>query len=103
MKTNSFETSLSDHHHMTHAIFKTKFKKFEPKKSIYRNFIQYDSDQFKLDIFNSMFAMRFHAAFENSFLSILDKHAPKKTKTLKWSQKPHFNENLWKQIMIRPV
>ena len=57
MKTNSFETGLSDHDHMIHAIFKTKFEKFEPKKSIYRNFIQYDSDQFKLDIFNNISAM----------------------------------------------
>ena len=60
MKKNSFETDLSDHHHaifIIHAIFKTKFEKFEPKKSIYRNFIQYGSDQFKLDIFNNISAM----------------------------------------------
>ena len=36
MKTNSFEAGLSDHHHMVHAILKTKFEKFEPKKSVYR-------------------------------------------------------------------
>ena len=103
MKTNSFETGLSDHHHMIYTILKTKFEKFEPKKSIYRNFKQYDSDQFKLDIFNSMSAMRTHAAFENNFVSILDKHAPRKTKILRGNQNPHFNENLQKQIMIRHV
>ena len=103
MKTNSFETGLSDHHHMIYTILKTKFEKFEPKKSIYRNFKQYDSDQFKLDIFNSMSAMRTHAAFENNFVSIFDKHAPKKTKILRGNQNPHFNENLQKQIMIRHV
>ena len=103
MKTNSFETGLSDHHHMIYTILKTKFEKFEPKKSIYRNFKQYDSDQFKLDIFNSMSAMRTHAAFENNFVSIFDKHAPRKTKILRGNQNPHFNENLQKQIMIRHV
>ena len=36
IKTNSVEAGLSDHHHMIHAILKTKFEKFEPKKSIYR-------------------------------------------------------------------
>ena len=36
MKTNSVEAGLSDHHHMIHSILKTKFEKFEPKKSIYR-------------------------------------------------------------------
>ena len=45
MKTNSFGTGLSDHHHMIYTILKTKFEKFEPKKSIYRNIKQYDSDQ----------------------------------------------------------
>ena len=33
------------------TVFETKFENFEPKKLIYRNFKQYDSDQFKLDIF----------------------------------------------------
>ena len=34
MKTNSFETGLSDHHHMIYTILKTKFEKFEPKKEV---------------------------------------------------------------------
>ena len=52
-----------------------------------------------MDIFNSMSALRTHAAFENNFVSILDKYAPKKTKILLGDQKLHFNKNLWKQIM----
>ena len=48
---------------------------FEPKKLIYSNFKQY-LDQFKLDIFNSKSALRTDAAFENNFVSILDKQAP---------------------------
>ena len=54
-----------------------------------------------MDICNSMSAVRTHAAFEKNFVSILDKHAPKKTKILRGNQKPHFNKNLRKQIMIR--
>ena len=88
-------------HHMINAILKTKFEKFEPKKSIYRNFKQYDSEQFKLDICNSMFPMRTHAAFEKKFNLVLGKHAAKKTKILQGNQSPYFNKNLWKQIMIR--
>ena len=53
MKTNSFKTGLSDHHHMIYTILKTKFEKFEPKKLIYRNFKQFDSEQFKLNICKS--------------------------------------------------
>ena len=63
VRTNSLKTGLSDHH-MINAILKTKFEKFEPKKSIYRNFKQYDREQFKLDIRNSMSPMRTHTAFE---------------------------------------
>ena len=50
MKTNSFETALSDDHHMIHTFRKAKFEKFEPKKLIYHNFKQFDIDEFKLDI-----------------------------------------------------
>ena len=77
-KANSVETDLSDHDHMIYTMLKTIFETFEPKKSIYRNFKQYDSHQLKLDIFNSMSAMRTHAAFNNNFVSILCRHAPKK-------------------------
>ena len=44
-----------------------------------------------------MSAMRTHAAFENNFLSILDRHTPKKTKILPENQKPRFDKNLPKQ------
>ena len=63
-----------------YIILKIKFENFERNKLIYHNFKQYDIEQLMLDIFNSMSAMRTHAAFENNFVSILDKHAPKKTK-----------------------
>ena len=63
VRTKSLKTGLSDHH-MIYAIFKPKFEKFEPEKSIYRNFKQYDREQFKLDIRKSMSPMRTHAAFE---------------------------------------
>ena len=83
MKTNSFESGLSDHHHMIYTVLKTKFEKFKPKKSIYQNFKRHYSDKFKLNIFNSMSATRTYAAFKNKFISILDKHAPMKTKNLR--------------------
>ena len=45
--------------------------------------------------------MRTNATFKNNFGSILDRHAPKKTKKLRKNKKTYFNKNLWKQIMIR--
>ena len=58
LKINSFETGLSDYHHMIYSILKTKFGKLELKKLIYRSFKQFDSDQHKLDFCNSMNAVR---------------------------------------------
>ena len=83
METNSFETGLSDHHHLIYTILKTKFEKFEPNKLIFRNFKKFYSDQFKMDICNSMSDVRTHAAIENNFVLILDKHALKKAKILR--------------------
>ena len=67
MMTNSFESGLTDRSQIYYS--QNKIWKFEPKKLIQRNIKQYDSDQFKLDIFNSMSAMRIHAAFENNFFN----------------------------------
>ena len=92
MKTNSFETGLSDHHHM--ILYYSQNKIIKKKKSIYRNFKQCDSGRFKLDILNSMSSIRIHLAFENNFVSILDKYVSKKTKILRGNQKPNFNKNL---------
>ena len=70
-------------------IRKTKFEKFEPNKLIYRNFKQLDLN------------WRTQAAFENNFVYILDKHAPKNIKVLRENLKKHFNKNLRKQMMTR--
>ena len=75
MKINSFETGLSDHHHMIYTILKTKLKKNEPKKLIDCNLKQFDCDQFELDICNSMSAARSHVSFEDNFVSSLDKES----------------------------
>ena len=44
---------------------------------------------------------RTQAAFENNFVYILDKHAPKKTKVLRENEKKHFDKNLRKEMMTR--
>ena len=58
MATNCFETALSDDHHMMYTFLKTKFEKFEPKKLIYLNLKQLDTDEFKFDIYDGMSATR---------------------------------------------
>ena len=67
MKTIFFETVSSKHHHMVYTILKIKSQTFEPKKLTYPNFRQFGSDQFKLNICNSMSAVKTQAAFQNGF------------------------------------
>ena len=88
---------------ITYTILKTKFENFEPKKLIYRNLKQCESDQFKLDMFNSMDAMRNHVAFKNNFVSVLNKHAPRKIIFFREIQKPHFNKNLREQMISKSI
>ena len=38
MKTQSFETGFSDHHHLIYTILKTTYSKVPPKKLVYRNY-----------------------------------------------------------------
>ena len=68
MTTNSLETDWVII--IIYTILKTKLEGFEPKKLIYHNFKQYDNEQLRLDLFNSMSAMRTHEAFQNNFASI---------------------------------
>ena len=63
------------------------------KEIISRNFKRFGSDKLKLDISNSMSAVSTHAAFENNFVSILDKYAPGENK--------NFYEGIKRLILIR--
>ena len=90
MKTNSFEAGLSDHYHLIHAILKTKFEKFEPKKSIYRI-----SNSMVVTSLNWMFSIicllwEPMQPLKIIFVSILDKHAAKKTKNITMESKTPF-------------
>ena len=49
MNTCSFETELSDHHHLIYSVMKTTFKSEEPKKLIYRTYSNFSSECFKDD------------------------------------------------------
>ena len=42
--TQSFETGLSDHHHMVYTMLKTTFQKSEPKQFFYRDFRIFKND-----------------------------------------------------------
>ena len=80
--TTSYETGLSDHHHMILTMLKTTFQQKEPKCFSYRDYKTFVFEISKVIFRKPYRAARAHMmhAFGNYFTSILNKHAPKKEK-----------------------
>ena len=89
--TQSFETGLSDHHHMVYTMLKTTFQKSEPKQLIYRDFKNFYFESFKNYLLEKMITCdRSFDEFNRKFTVVLNKHAPKKKKWLRGNQKLHI-------------
>ena len=101
--SSSVETGLSDHHHLTFSMMKTKLALEEAKRLVYRNFKSFNSDYFEEDLSSKLdLNNKDEAVFEDNFVNVLNKHAPKKTKILKGNHKPHVsNKTLRLAIMKR--
>ena len=98
----SFETGLSDHHHLIYSVMKTTFKSEEPKKYIYSDYSNFSTESFKDDFMSSICQEKHdYSDFEKTFIDTLNKHAPKKIETYRGNQKPHINKTLCKAIMKR--
>ena len=103
--TGSFDCGLSDHHFLIHTTLKASYCKLPPKKIFYRcykNFFQINFDNDLLRNMSIFYSSNFdYNTFENIFESVLDKHAPLKSKTIRGNEKPHMNKCLKKAIMKR--
>ena len=98
--TSSFETGISDHHHLIYSMLKTTFEKEESKKVTYRNYKQLQWENFDRDLTNSLRSCNGeYENYEQNFIKVLNTHAPKKVKILRGNNKPHHNKNLRKSIM----
>ena len=75
--TASYETGLSDHHHMVLTMLKTTFQQKEPKCLIYRYYKIFMFENFKSDLQEVLQSCKgSYDLFDNYFTSILNKHAP---------------------------
>ena len=100
--TATFETGLSDHHHLIYSMLKTTFKKEESKKFIFRDYKNFDNTNFQMDLESKLNnCPKKYGIFEKTFENVLNAHAPKKTKFLCGNQKPHVVKNLRKAIVKR--
>ena len=95
-------TGISDFHKMVLTVLKVKIEKQKSQKLTYRDYKNYDDDNFKNDL-----AIQFGKSsstcesFENIFLEVLENHAPKKTKYIRANQVPYMTKALRKAIMKR--
>ena len=100
--SSTFQTGLSDHHHLIYSMLKTTFKKEDSKHLIYRDHKNFNNEYFQNDLKNGLpKCPKNYELFENVFVTVLDGHAPRKTKILRGNQKPHVDKNLCKAIMKR--
>ena len=98
--TSSFETGISDHHHLIHSMLKTTFEKEESKKVTYCSYKQFQWENFGKDLTSSLWNCNGeYENYEQNFIKVLHTHASKKIKILRGNHKPHYNKNFRKAIM----
>ena len=83
-------------------MLKTAFKKEEPKLYKYRDHRKFDGTAFHTDLQSELEeGPKVYQNFEETFVRVLDAHAPRKTKVLRGNHKRHVDKNLRKAIMKR--
>ena len=110
MKTNIFETGISDHHKMISSIVKLHFTRESPKTKYYSKF---DIDYFNVKLsrqLDSVFCsikenvdyeeLNDFSRFHRVSLNLLNIHAPLKKKILRGNN-PSMTKTVRKAIMIR--
>ena len=101
-KASSFETGISDHHHLIYSMLKTTFEKEESIKVTYRNYKQFQCENFEKDSISSLRNCNGeYENYEQNFIKVLNTRAPKKVKIFRGNHKPHYNKNLRNAIMKR--
>ena len=95
------ETGLSDYHRLISTTFKASSCKLPPIKKTFRNFKKFHSQEFLYDLDNHVINFSDFDKFHKSIISILDKHAPYKTITLRGNDKPYITKEIRKQIWKR--
>ena len=79
------ETGISDFHKMLVTVLKVLYKKQKPKIIRYRKYDNFNNDLFREEVNNEFLNVDLNNAelseFTETFVSLLDKHTPKKQKS----------------------
>ena len=107
-KTSIIETGFSDHHNMIPSFFRTHFERLKSKKIEYRNYKKFYQSNFLFELDQELLKGKMYetqndmfTTFTDVFRSVIDKHAPLKTKIIRGNQAPFMTKALSKAIMTR--
>ena len=101
--TCAITTGLSDFHKMVISVINTSFLKTKHKEIIYRNYKNFINDDFKNDLSISLASNETssYSSFEQTFVNVLNAHAPLKKKVVRANHAPYVTKKMRKAIMRR--
>ena len=82
--THSFSCGLSDHHNFVLTVLKNTFGKQKSNIKYYRDWKEFDNTVFRTELREALAKVESHnyQSFEQAFLSLLNLHAPMKSKAI---------------------
>ena len=99
--TKTITTELSNFHKMVLTVLKNKFIKQKPKEVEYRCYRYVDRGVFRHELSTLLAEAHTLKDFDEFYVSVLDKHAPVKRKTVRINQAQYMTKPLRKTIMRR--
>ena len=101
--THSFSCGLSDHHNFVVTVLKNTFGKQKSNIKYYRDWKRFDNAVFRTELRESLgkVEVQDYQSFEQTFLSLLNLHAPIKSKKQRANHKSYMTKALRKAIMKR--
>ena len=104
-QTCAIETGISDFHKMVVTVMKTHYKKQKAKTIQYRNYKHFHEQSFNFELNSELLKIDINNAelkeFNEIFLKVLDKHAPRKQKYIRANNSNYITKALRKEIMHR--
>ena len=101
--THSFSCGLSDHHNFVVTVLKNTFEKQKSNIKYYRDWKKFDNAVFQTELRESLGKVEIqdYQSFEQTFLSLLNLHAPFKSKKERANHKSYMTKALRKATMKR--
>ena len=103
--TTAIETGLSDFHKMVVTVLKASFDKQKPNVVNYRDYENFRAETFRQELQTELADLDVecltYASFQDTFLRVLDKHAPMKKRYIRANDSPLMNRTLRKAFMLR--